>query len=238
METMRTARLLSAVAMGLILAPAGVFAEECFDHSTDDHLFGDDDSDETRAEQSEAMGKYQLGLSAGGGLSDFANVNVRDITDVGGAWSARLIVGTRRPVAFEAGYIGTANKIATLGLDAATLVAHGIEGALRLQLVNVPLNRAESILLAPYLVAGFAWKHYVLSGAAFNTSNVRTSDNVFEVPLGVGLNWSFGRVFADQRFDYRPAVSEDLVGTLGPGNNPTDNGLQTWTLSVRVGVEL
>ena len=189
------------------------------------------------AERRGILGRYQLGVSAGGGISEFANTNVRDITDVGGAWTARIIVGTRSPVALEAAYIGTANQISTLGLDTSTLVANGAEGALRLQVVNVPLNRSESILLKPYLLAGFAWKHYELSGADFNTSSVQDNDEVFEIPLGVGLAWNFGRFLADQRFDYRPAFSNDLVGTLGQGNEDDDNSLQTWSLSARVGVE-
>jgi hypothetical protein len=176
-----------------------------------------------------------IGISAGGGVNEFGNENLRDITDTGGAWTARLILGTRSPIALEAAYIGTANRIATLGLDDATLVSNGAEGALRLHFLQIPLTEDGSALFQPYLLAGFAWKHYNLTGADFNTSSVQEDDDVFEVPLGGGLAVNVDQFLADARFDYRPALSDDLVRPINDDNN--DNSLQTWTISGRVGVE-
>lgn len=175
-----------------------------------------------------------LGLEAGGGVNEFAGGPIASMTETGGAWGARLTVGTRSPLAIEAAYIGSANPIQTLGLDRSTLMANGAEGALRLHLAMAQLNDSGSVLLKPYVLAGFAWKHYDLRGASENTSSVQDSDNVYEVPLGVGLSWNFGRFIADQRFDFRPSLSGDIVRDL---NDQDGGSLNTWSLTGRVGVE-
>jgi hypothetical protein len=175
-----------------------------------------------------------IGLEAGGGVNEFARGPVSAMTDTGGAWSARLTVGTRSPLAFEAAYIGTANRIQTLGLDRSTLMSNGAEGALKLHVALAELTDDASVMLKPYLLAGFAWKHYNLRGDALNTSSVQDSEDVFEVPIGFGLGWNFGHFIADQRFDFRPALSGDVVRPIG---NAEPESMQTWSLTARVGVE-
>lgn len=176
-----------------------------------------------------------FGLEAGGGVNEFASGPIASMTEAGGAWGARFTFGTRSPLALEAAYIGSANPIQTLGLDRSTLMSNGAEGALRLHLLMAQLNDSGSVMLKPYVLAGFAWKHYDLRGASENTSSVQDSDNVFEIPLGIGLSWNFGRFIADQRFDFRPAVSGEIIRDLDDDND--DGNLNTWSLTGRVGVE-
>jgi hypothetical protein len=198
-------------------------------YTGDSTIYIDDEEDDDRFYGS------GIGLEAGGGVNEFANGRVAQITESGGAWGARLTIGTRSPVALEAAYIGSANPIQTLGLDRSTLMSNGAEGALRLHLALAELNDSGSVMVKPYLLAGFAWKHYDLRGDSVNTSNVQDSDDVFEVPLGVGLNWSFGHFIADQRFDYRPSLSGSVVRDLN--DDTSDENLNTWSLTARVGVE-
>jgi len=191
----------------------------------DVNVYVEDDDDD------DYFNRVGVGLSAGAGVNSFANENLDAITDTGGAWSARLQFGTRAPISLEAAYIGTANRIATLGLDDATLLSNGAEGALLLNLVRAPLTADGAVMLKPYLLAGFAWKHYELTGADFNTSSVRDNDDVYEVPLGGGLALNVDRFLADARFDYRPSLDADLIAT------DDDSSMQTWTVTGRLGVE-
>src|SRR5690348_3343343 len=46
-------------------------------------------------------------LSVGGGVSDFTRSNINRNASVSGAYDARIMIGTRLPIAFEGGYLGT-----------------------------------------------------------------------------------------------------------------------------------
>src|SRR5689334_2973008 len=50
-------------------------------------------------------------LSAGGGGEGFAGGGPQTVTDVGGAWDVRLIMGTKWWVAGEASYFGSAQSL-------------------------------------------------------------------------------------------------------------------------------
>src|SRR5262249_18635101 len=50
-------------------------------------------------------------LSVGGGVEDFVWSGMRDTTGFGGSWNARLAIGTRQYLSFEALYIGSAQSI-------------------------------------------------------------------------------------------------------------------------------
>lgn len=172
---------------------------------------------------------YGVGISVGGGFTNFTNNRVQDITELGGSWTARLTLGTRSPIAFEAAYVGTANDIASPGLDSsAMLLGSGVEGALR-------VNLAAGYPVTPFILAGVGWKRYTIVNDNFNTSDVRENDDVIEVPLAVGLAFHVQNFMMDARFDYRPTFNEDLVPGL-PRDDLTD-GLENWTVGARVGFE-
>jgi hypothetical protein len=56
-------------------------------------------------------------LLVGGGPTGFLENDARKLTDVGGGWDARVVVGTRSVLGVELGYIGAAQNISAAGLD-------------------------------------------------------------------------------------------------------------------------
>ena len=204
----------AALALGMVFVPGQARALE------------DDDDDmayRTPArEERHLVTDIGVGASVGGGVSGFISPDVSRLTDIGGNWTARLTLGTREFVALEAAYIGSAQNISASGLDPdASLVSNGLEGALR-----VNLSRSD---LQPYVFGGAAWKHYSLVNERFNDSVVQSSDDVLEIPVGLGLAYSIDAVLLDARADYRPAFDDELIGGLYTMDN--------WGVSARVGFE-
>ncbi|MCK6551961.1 hypothetical protein L6R52_39385 [Myxococcota bacterium] len=189
----------------------------------------------TRAEDANEplLTRLGIGFAVGGGINNFTAGVMSDVADVGGAWTARVSVGTRSPIAIEAAYIGTANGIGALGLDDnAVLLGNGVEGTLRLNLTRTALQ--------PYVFGGAAWKRYNLVNEDFNTSSIVDSDNVVEVPLGAGIAYHFRGFLIDGRADFRPSFDEDIVtGTVSSndGETSSDNNLNSWSGTIRVGFE-
>ena len=141
-----------------------------------------------------------VGAAAVGFLDDFG----RDVTDIGGGWDARVVVGTRNIIAGEAAYMGSVQNVQALGLDGgALLVGNGAEGAVRINFLPG--------LLQPYLIAGIGFTHYEVSNEDFNTSNVHDSDNSVHFPLGGGLAFRYDGLVLDARGVIRPQGEADLV---------------------------
>ena len=169
---------------------------------------------------------WGMGLTAGGGVTDFAGDDLRAMTDTAGAWDARFVFGTRQYIGLEAAYIGTAQNINALGMAENTeLISNGAEAAVRVS----PLRGA----IQPYAFAGAAWKRYDLN-ADTNTSDVRDVDDVLEVPMGIGIGYRYNGLLLDARGSYRVAFDEDLVPNHdGTGASSLDN----FNVSAHVGVE-
>jgi len=177
--------------------------------------------------QDSTLTPFGMGLTVGGGVVGFTNSNMRDNLHTGGGWEARATFGTKTPLVLEAAYVGTANRLDTFGVDDnAALVSNGAEANLRLNLTTTAIK--------PYLVAGAGWKHYAVSNTDVNTSSLEDSDNVLEVPLGVGIGYSFNGFIADVRGTYRPAFDDDLIRS-DIGND--DTGLDTWKVGANIGFE-
>jgi opacity protein-like surface antigen len=170
---------------------------------------------------------WGMSFAVGGGVSGFTNEDMRETTDVGGAWEARFALGTRSPVALEAAYTGSAQTIDALGLDTdAVLVATGLETSMR---VNLMRGR-----WTPYALLGVGWKHYDLTNEESNTSSVRNKDDVFEVPVGAGLAYQIASVIIDARAVVRPAFGADLIAMPAGGG---EAALHTWGATLRAGWE-
>src|SRR5438552_3097976 len=60
---------------------------------------------------------YLTSITTGAGVADFARSEFRGPTSLGGAWDARLTVGTRTPLALEAAYVGTVQSEKDPSLD-------------------------------------------------------------------------------------------------------------------------
>lgn len=168
-----------------------------------------------------------MSIQVGGGVTGFTANNVLDVSnDVGGAWNAELVIGTRLPVALEAQYQGQAIGMDALGLDDdAVVIGTGLSAVARL---NFTVDRP----LQPYILAGGGWKHYELTNADFNTSSVRDDDDVFEIPVGAGLSYRVSRVIFDLRGMFRPAFDSDLVR-----GGQDDAPLHNWQGRLGVGFE-
>ena len=189
-----------------------------------------EEADEVVEEAGGVLSRYGLSVAAGGGVMGFLGGTIRDYTAPGGTWDVRVTFGTRKRLAGEVMYYGVAQGIDALGLDDdATLVGHGLDGALRL---NV-LGRGD---LQPYILGGLGWTHYGLRNAETNISNVQSSDNLLHVPLAVGTAYYFGNFLVDVRGTVRTAFGEDLL-RAEPEGPEVSSDLSTWAVTARVGWE-
>jgi opacity protein-like surface antigen len=175
-----------------------------------------------------------LTFTVGGGISGFTENTLRDTTDAGGSWTARIGMNLTPIVAFEASYIGSVQTIDTLGIDANTLlVGNGAELALR-------LDGPVGANITPFLFGGAGWRHYSLSNTDTNTSAVEDSDSVYEFPLGVGLSTPIAsNILLDVRGELRYVTGSDMVPNFDDDASPTTSAeMHRWGINLTVGVAL
>jgi hypothetical protein len=171
---------------------------------------------------------YGISLTLGGGVDDFVESDFRDLTDTGGSWNVRAAYGTNSYVAVEGSYIGSAQGIDTFGLDTdAILVGNGAQAALR-------LNVTRDYPAQPFVYGGLAWRHYSLTNTDFNTSDVSDSDDVLEIPVGLGIAGKFYGFTVDARGEYRFATDDDLVITA----DDNFDGMDRWGVMANIGYEM
>jgi len=173
----------------------------------------------------------RIGIEAtvGAGAIGFITESARDATQPGAAWDARLLFGSRSPIALEGAYVGSVQNIQALGLNTnSLLLGNGVEGTVRVNLSHAQVQ--------PYVFGGVGWTHYQLTHAATNTSSLLDKDDVGTVPLGVGLSARLGRAFIlDIRGTYRATFADDLLRTNA--SNGTSSSMQSWNAAGRVGFE-
>jgi outer membrane protein OmpA-like peptidoglycan-associated protein len=174
-----------------------------------------------------------IGVEAtvGGGAIGFIDQGARDATQTGASWDARLMFGSRLPIAVEGAYVGSVQNIEALGLSTnSLLVGNGVEGTLR---VNLLRKRVQ-----PYLFGGMGWTHYQVTNTATNTSSVRGSDDIGTVPLGAGLSARLGTAFIlDIRGTYRATFADELLHVQAANGTSSSNSMQSWNAAGRVGFE-
>lgn len=173
---------------------------------------------------------YGIGVTLGGGVENFTNSTANDVTDLAGSWDVRLELGSHLPIAFEAGYVGTAQTIqGFLGTEDTTLIGTTVEGAVKF---NVPTGTA----FRPFGFVGVGWRRYDLSDSSFAVSNVgfADSDDLVVIPLGAGIRYDYRGLDADVRFTFRPTIGEDLI--TEPGRDST--ALHTWAVGASIGANL
>jgi hypothetical protein len=184
-------------------------------------------------EEEGPMSGIGIAIAAGGGAGGFVNDTVRGATDVGGDWDVRATIGTRSPIAFEGSYIGSAQGINALGLDSdALLVGNGVQGAVR-------LNATLDLPVQPFAFGGIAWRHYKLTNTDQNLSDVRESDDVLEVPLGIGIAGKSRGLILDLRGEYRIAENADLIPRFDSltGAQNDFGSMDRWGVKGTIGVE-
>lgn len=172
-----------------------------------------------------------IGFTLGGGATGFVDQGARAFVETGGAWEARLVLGTRLPIAFEGAYIGSAQGIQALGLQTnALLIGNGAEGTAR---INFSTSRIQ-----PYIFGGAGWTNYQIRNTQIATADLQRSDNVLTIPFGVGLSARFAKSFLlDVRGTGRLAFDDDLLNQLASTNNAGNGGLNSWNASAHLGWE-
>lgn len=174
------------------------------------------------------------GFEVGGGVADFADSELRDLSGTGGTWNARAIFGTRSAIAGEVAYVGGAADIDALGLNTnAAIVRNGVEANLRL---NLPIVSGPW-MLAPYAFGGVGFTRFDLVNEGTNTSSVRSNDDVLNIPVGAGFAMTYGRFRLDGRYSYYPAFDDELLETP-TGSVDRDASLDTWGVNLNLGIEI
>lgn len=173
--------------------------------------------------------RYGVAFVLGGGVEGFTADSMRSNTNDGGNWNARAIFGTRDWVGFEASYLGSAQSINALGLQGdALLIGNGVQGNLR-------LNLTKDAMVQPFAFAGAAWRHYNLQNDGINTSAVNDTDDVLEIPMGVGLAYKFEGFMIDARGEFRAAAGEDLMPSLSGDANDERADMHRWGVNANIG---
>ncbi len=168
-----------------------------------------------------------FGLVAGGGIDDFVGSTMRDTTGIGGGWTVRATFGTRSYIAGELAYIGSAQSINRLGLvGRSTLYGNGAQAVLR-------VNATDHLSIQPFAYGGVAWRHYSLSTSSTNTSDVASSTDAFEVPLGGGIATYTHGIMFDLRAEYRFSWASHAIVPDSSGNSPL---LDRWAVLSGAGV--
>ncbi|MDB4955768.1 MAG: hypothetical protein JWO36_3337 [Myxococcales bacterium] len=168
-----------------------------------------------------------IGVMIGGGVDAFARSDMRDVTGTGASWDARLIFGTHSYLAIEGSYIGSEQTIHALGLQSnARLIGNGAQAAIR-------LNATTDFIVQPFVYGGWAWRHYSLTNNRINTSDVANSDDVYELPAGLGLGGKIAGLIADVRGEYRWTWNENLVPRVTGGGLKMDR----WGVTGNIGFE-
>lgn len=165
----------------------------------------------------------KIGMSAeiGGGVVGFMTPAANAVTQTGGSWTARLAIGTRSHIGAEAAYVASAQGMDTLGVaDRAYLMSNGAEGNLRLNALTGALQ--------PYATVGVAWRRYSVMNSSFNTSDVRDTADVGEIPVGLGLAYRYRGFVGDLRLSLRNSFRSALI------SNAT---LSAWDAGARIGWE-
>ncbi len=168
---------------------------------------------------------YGESLVVSGGVTNFIEDSIRNVTDVGGFWEARLGFGTRFWVGAEAAYLGSARKIRTTGVDT-NLVGNGLEGDVRF---NYPYSNGDW-LIEPFAFGGLGWTHFSVNGLQGSTATLRSSDDVLTLPVGGGLTVGYDHILFEGRFTYRQTFNEGLV-------RGGDGTLKSWAAGASVGYE-
>ncbi|MDB4969581.1 MAG: hypothetical protein JWN44_5270 [Myxococcales bacterium] len=168
----------------------------------------------------------QTAVTAGGGIASFAGATMRANTRLGADWDARVTFGTRSPIAFEAGYTGLYNPLATGSGVAPYLVQNSVDGALRINLIPY---RVE-----PYIFGGLGYNHVTVYNRDQDpemAARFKATDDQLMVPVGGGVAGYFGsHATIDARFTFRAMFRDELLIDA-----PPDVRSDSYTVAARAG---
>lgn len=183
-------------------------------------------------EEPRLMTKIGVGVNIGGGFSGFTGDTMRDTvdSDVGGAWTARVSIGTHIPLGLDITYVGTAVDISPAGsFQTGTLIGTDVEGAVR-------WNILPHYAWNPYVFIGAGWQNYQITDANFSqaATGLSDSDNLAVFPMGGGFSYrDLSGITFDLRGTFRLATESDLLIRA----NGEDANLDTWEASGQIGYE-
>jgi hypothetical protein len=191
------------------------------------------------SDDDQPLTRFGMSVTLGGGVVDFMDGEARDLGDMGGAWEARLAVGTRMPIALEAAYVGAAHDVNALGLDdSAVLIGTTAEADLRLNIASL----FGAWTVQPYVFGGIGYTRYDVTNDDFNTSSVNDEEELGHIPVGAGIGYQVAGLLLDVRGTMRPAFEDDLVAEPATEDDPLDEtdtatDLDTWSVAARAGWE-
>jgi hypothetical protein len=172
-------------------------------------------------------------LTVGGGVADYSFSTMRNATEPGAQWDARIVIGTRSFFGFEAGYAGTYNKMESPveggGAVAPYIVNNSVDGALRLNFLPFRIQ--------PYGFVGAGYNRASVNNLNDNpamAAQFNSSDNQFLLPAGGGFAfYPWRHTTFDVRYTYRAIFSNDLLVQNSAGTN---NGrVDQWVVNGRLG---
>lgn len=178
------------------------------------------EQEEVVVEEREPVG---IGLTLGGGITNFTHQNSRDLVDIGGLWEVRAILGAGSPLSLEAAYVGTAQPMNFP--EDATLLSNGLEGALR---VNLGTGMAQ-----PFVFGGMGWQRYSVEGTGRTVASI-SEDDVWTVPVGGGISFINDGFLFDIRGTYQFAFDDEVLQNAGELDEEAQ--LNTWSATARIGV--
>jgi hypothetical protein len=174
------------------------------------------------------MSGIGIGFTIGGGINGFADDQVRAVTDsdVGGAWAARMTLGTHTPLGLDVQYTGSTVDLRRSDFAGATqtpsLLTTNVEGALR-------WNILPHYMVNPYVFGGAGWQRIDIRDTPA-TADINDSDDLASFPVGVGVGWrDTSGLVLDARGTYRWTTDSNLLAT----NANFDN----WEASANLGYE-
>jgi hypothetical protein len=168
---------------------------------------------------------FGTAFQAGGGIAHFNQGDTPAAGGTGGYWELRSVIGTRRRLALELGYLGSTRRLSMASADGA-LVSHGAEALLRL---NVPTETASGFLLEPFSFMGLGW----MRSAPTHDGAAGRSHHVLTVPVGFGFAFGRDGSLVSAQMTYRPVLAGDAVLRLPE----VEAELQGWSLGARAGFE-
>lgn len=180
-----------------------------------------------------------ISTSLGGGVAGFQDKTLRNATsDVGGLWDLRVTLGTRLPIALDVSYVGTATGLRGLaGRRSGNLIGTTVEGAAR-------WNMLPHAAFTPYVFGGAGWTRYDVTqnNVSLSDAGMNPSDNLIEIPAGLGVSWRAYGLTADVRGTYRYTMDQNLIlknptGTVTSTNSDDFAPMHSWEASAAIGYE-
>lgn len=186
-------------------------------------------------EEPQLQSGFGVGIQVGGGVTGFTGSTLRSLTDnIGGLWSARVALGTHLPIAFEGLYVGSAQTIRSeFNTASATLIGTTVEG-------DVRINFMPHYMFTPYIFGGLGWQHYNINDNRFTLADtgMNKTDNLMDVPAGLGLSYRQNGFVGELRGTYRwAATGSGLVLSTTPSNVGQFASMSSWEASLQLGYE-